>query len=577
MRCPTGSASTVDSCFPHDWSPETAMTSASTPPKSPFKIREMGPLLLPRVRPQDQLMEPATASCPSHARTSSLPSNPYVTPFGGHLPLRSGMDHRSTSPPDHIYQVPSPACAPSPLDHMADDHVTSRRPSLSHARAHSTSNIRLHSRSGSSSNIDASTLSRFGYPTYRQSPTPQPAGSVLMARTPSAMNHLTPIAMPAGHMQSYPQRRRTASPPANPSRLSSEIDFDPVLDMQTSTALKYLTAPNPASSLTQRTVEALRGQNRHFWYDVRNVRPWSDFNVSAITSVPILMDLLRYPVALRDLPNPGKVNTNPETPAQLAESCATHHAVKVNAALKLTQGERHVAMRALTGTSGSRQQPEFVSNYQSDVEKTIYGDGRGRVVGVVKCYDQWNSGMRAGLPGERVKYLQGLAHLHYFMREHGTRYGFIMTEIELICVRAGGAPTTQDGDNNPNMPPNVPLFGFVEVAAPVQIATSGPSEAGNLRMTAGLALWWLHTLASRDEPFPGQYHWRLDVGAPSARTRQFHRPRDDWMPKPNLSEKREAKRIRGWVFPDEPLSKRECGRNRRKAWGDERGEGGGKV
>ncbi|KXL46696.1 hypothetical protein M433DRAFT_153485 [Acidomyces richmondensis BFW] len=379
------------------------------------------------------------------------------------------------------------------------------------------------------------------------------------------MNHLAPIAMCAGQMQSYPQRRRTTSPPANPSRLSSEIEFDPVLDMQTSTALKYLTAPNPAPSLTQRAVEALRGQNRYFWYDIRNVRAWSDFNVAAITSVPILMDLLRCPVALRDLPNPGKVNTNPETPAQLAEACATHHAVKVNAALKLTQGERHVVMRALTGTSGSRQQPEFVSNYQSDVEKTIYGDGRGRVVGVVKCYDQWNSGMRAGLPGERVKYLQGLAHLHYFMREHGTRYGFIMTEIELICVRAGGAPTSLNGDKDPNMPPNVPLFGFVEVAAPVQIATSGPSETGNLRMTADLALWWLHTLASRDEPFPGQYHWRMDVGAPSARTRQFHRPRDDWMPKPNLSEKREAKRIRGWVFPDEPLSKRECGRSRRKA------------
>ncbi|KAH9818176.1 sialidase [Teratosphaeria destructans] len=373
--------------------------------------------------------------------------------------------------------------------------------------------------------------------------------------------------MPDGQIPSYPQRRRTASPPANPSRLANEIAFDPVLDLQTTTALEYLTAPNPASSLTMRTVDAVRGQNRHFWFDVRQVRAWSDFNVNTISSVPELLRLLNMDVANRYLPVPTKVNTCPETPAQLADACAKHHAVKVNAALKLTQGnERHMAMRTLITAPGARQQPEFVSNYQSDAEKTIYGDGRGRVVGVVKCYDRWNSGMRNGSPADQVKYLQGLAHLHYFMREHGTRYGFIMTEIELICVRAGG-PLHHDID--PNIPDNVPLFGYLEVAAPIQIATSGRDKDGSLKMTAGLALWWIHMLASRehgDSSFAGQYHWRMDVGGAAARTRQYHLARDAWMPKLTGSEKRDAKRVRGWFMPDEPLcAKKECGRGRKKA------------
>jgi hypothetical protein len=288
------------------------------------------------------------------------------------------------------------------------------------------------------------------------------------------------------------------------------------------------------------------------WYDVRNVMPWSDFNISTLSDVPALLKLLHIEVAKRNLPAPGKVNLNPETPVQLAEMCANHHAVKVNAALKLALGEKHMEMRAFPSGS-ARQQPEFVSNYQSDIERTIHGNGRGRVIGIVKCYDQWNSGLRNGSVTDRVSYLRGLAHLHHFMREHGCRYGFIMTEIELVCVRAGGTPT-DDTD--------VPLFGYMEVADPVRIADAGMNENGNLRMTAGLALWYLHMLA-KEQPFPGQLHWKMDIGGPAALTRQHHRERDSWMPKPNQSEKRTVKRVRGWVFPDEPLSRKEVGRGRR--------------
>lgn len=250
MQCPGGSASTTASYFPQDqdWSPETVLTTATTPPRSPIKIRETGPLLLPRVRMQDQLMD-MPAKAPSfhghghgHCRTTSLPANAFPVQFGGHLDPRPSFDRRSTSPPGRSY-MSNPVSAPSPFGHMMNDTATSRRPSISNARSISASNFRSHSRSGSSSSIDASMLSRYGYPTYRQSPTPQPPAGISAppSRTPSAMNHLAPIAMPSGQIQSYPSNRRTASPPANPSRLATEIEFDPDFDLPSSTALEYST------------------------------------------------------------------------------------------------------------------------------------------------------------------------------------------------------------------------------------------------------------------------------------------------------------------------------------------------
>ncbi|EGP90703.1 uncharacterized protein MYCGRDRAFT_67942 [Zymoseptoria tritici IPO323] len=557
-RCPGGSASTNSSYLGQGWSPETVMTNDTTPPRSPYRIRESGSRLLPKPRAQDQYMEPAALpALNGHCRTASLPGNAFSMQFGPVIDAQQ-IVRRSISPHQRGRIVSAPTRAPSSYDHFRMDS-SSLRPSIGNLRSVSASNVPTHTRNSSSSNIDMSMLSRYGYPTYRQSPTPQPVGrSISHSRTPSALNHLAPIPLPDGHVQSYPVNRRTASPPAVPSRLSVEVEtpseaqYSNPADLATTTVLDYLTAPNPTPSLIQRINDTSKLQNSHFWFDIRNLRSWTDFNINTISTIPGLLDLLQVDVSASSLPVPSKVNTSPETPAQLAEICASHHAVKVNAALKLAQGDKHIAMRTLRSQPGARQQPEFVANYQSDGEKTIYGDGRGRVVGIVKSYDQWNSGYRHGSPIDKVKYLEHLAHLHRFMREHGTRYGFLMTEIELVCVRMGGPPTED----------NVPLFGFLEVSTPIQISAHGTGEGEQPKMTAGLALWYLHMLA-KEQPFPGQFHWRADVGGPTAGTRKFHLERDEWMPKVNLSDKRGSKRVRGWTWPNEPVHKRECGRGRK--------------
>lgn len=355
--------------------------------------------------------------------------------------------------------------------------------------------------------------------------------------------------------------------------LAAELQYETFTQStSTTTLLEYLTGPNPSPALVRRVTSAGRGINTHFWWDVRNLRSWSDFTISTISSIPGLLPLLQIPVASPALPVPARPNMLPETEAALHDLCRDYYAAKVNAALAVAQGNTHMTMRACKPSQpSSRQQPEFISNYQSDYEKTIFGDGRGRVVGLVKAYDQWNTGMRTEAPNKQVHYLQALAQLHRIMREHGCRYGFILTEIELLCVRCGGPSSAATADpatvanaaTTTTTTAGVPLFGYLEVSAPIRLSTHGcDAETGRLQMTAGLALWYLHMLA-KESPLPGMGSWRMDVGGPAALTRQNCLERDGWIPKPNLSEKREAKRLRGWVMPEEPLSRKECGRGKR--------------
>ncbi|GAB7345767.1 hypothetical protein MBLNU457_4035t1 [Dothideomycetes sp. NU457] len=433
------------------------------------------------------------------------------------------------------------------------------RPSLSQRRCVSSSAVRTHSRNTSGSTISEEEIKRFGYsPRCREAPTS--VTQTPPSRMSTALGHLTPMSgFSSGPLRaSSPSlpRARTTSPPARQSRLSMELICDPACDLgPTSTLLEYLTSANPTHSLVPRKPEHSQFQNAHFWFDIRNLRSWTDFNIATIAALPGLLQLLQCPINASALLQPSKTNNNPDTVDRLHDLCRDYHSVKVNAALKIAQGEKHMVMRSLTFGRTSRQQAEFVSNYQSDTDKTIYGNGRGRVVGLVRCFDEWNTGMRSESPPQRIRYLQGLADLHRFMREHGCRYGFIVTEIELVCVRCGGEP-----DEN-----GVPYFGFLELASPVQMATHCTAVlngSSNLRMTATLALFYLHMLA-KESPLSGQHGWKMEVGAPTAVTRKRHLDRDDWMPKPTVKEKRDALGRRGWFWPDEAFSRKEAPKARR--------------
>lgn len=490
-----------------DVSPDYLPVSLPTPVKSP--IRQHGPLLLPKIRSQDQDINPDPTPCPRrHRKALSCTHDPPVPlTYAGDVVRR-----RSLSPPRVCDTISPVAGGPSARGHSCGSSLASTSAP--------------HSRRPSGSHLDQQVLGKYGFPTYRQLPTYIAPPTFVASCIPGTSTFVAPPVVPPRYE-------------APAETLPLGIPFDPTIP--TTTLLANLTSPNPSPALVRHlNVTHGRGSGQtHFWWDVRNIRAWSDFSLDSIDRIPGLMRLLTVELPRTALPAPAldRSKLQLETEANLHELCRDFYAAKINAAMKVAQGPSHMVMRS------NAKGPHFVSNYQNDAEKTISGDGRGRVVGLVKSFDRWNTGMRAEAPHRKVEYLQGLAHLHRHMREHGCRYGFIVTEIELVCVRAGTEST--------------PYFGLLELAAPIRLnATEG--------LTACLALWYLHMLA-KEVPLPGQAHWRMDVGGAAACTRQKCLDKDVWIPQPQLAEKREAKRVRGYVLCTDPLHRRELPRSGRRA------------
>jgi hypothetical protein len=349
----------------------------------------------------------------------------------------------------------------------------------------------------------------------------------------------------------------------------------------------------------------------YFWWDIRNLRNWTSFSLATFDLVDSrLIQLLKTEIP-GELTPPVAVSyahLAPESEPALVNLITNLYAPRVNAALAVSQGPDHLQLYAAPDVRSTGHKnhghPHFLANYASDTEQTSAGLPRGRLVGIVKSFDRWNTGMRNEAPHRRVEYLNGLAHLQRCMREHSCRYGFIITEIELVCVRAG----CDDGDD-------VPYFGYFEIAATIPLKTAAfhprphahahahthtlsrdgpalttpisarsfsslspsssspssshslfpdetPEEAQDLStpMTASLALYFLLML-SKSQPLPHQPSAHLNVGGPGAMTRQRVLPegKDDWIPPPQIGERRDAKRVRGWGWPQDAWHRREGG------------------
>ncbi|PBP17033.1 hypothetical protein BUE80_DR012194 [Diplocarpon rosae] len=467
-------------------SPESVNTQLTTPARSP--IRQHGPLLLPKIRPQDQEIH----SPPK--RVKKMPAKSLS------LSLSHAFQPTTTSfRPSHTRSYTNPDFTSQenlPLDNFP-----------SHTRSMSTLCSPLtfpsdHERRASSADLlDPQTLGRYGFPTYRQMPTYIP--SATHSQTETRTFHQASFGMPA----------RTPSPRPNASCLDDEDDttLSPLplplslcLPSGPNTSLRaYLTAPNPAPALVRQLNMRQRDMNsKHFWWDIRQIRPWTAFNPTTISRIPGLPGLLNIKLPSSTFPTPPKTSLQPETEAELLRIYSTFYATKLNAALAVSLGPRHLTMRASSSPSSGPQPgasgdgvPSFTSNYPDDPSALVYGRGLSRVVGLVKSFDRWNSGMRVEGNHRKVEYLRGLAHLHRCMRDHGCRYGFLLTEIELVVVRNGSDA--------------VPHFGYLEIQT-VQLAAAAPADpfaqaehsfalAGEVdgepeapQMTALLALWYLH-------------------------------------------------------------------------------------
>ncbi|KND87554.1 hypothetical protein TOPH_07837 [Tolypocladium ophioglossoides CBS 100239] len=528
--------------------PDSVSTRLSTPPRASPPVRHHGPLLLPKIRSQDQDIDlaqvsaaaaglrrarkthsnstpPPAASRPFHSGHARSYTNPETLSGMAYAHMSSFTGHAIEDQHAASAAVAPLLCSPASFAHdsfptepevMMPDGLPSRRASTC-------------------GSLDAATVDRFGYPTYRQMPF-VPASTAPSTQSDFSFSPYAPRA------------------PSPLSLASSSDETSMSMSTPSTTLINFLTAPNPAASLVRTISFPLRDPSiKHFWWDVRSIRAWTSFNAAAVLALPRASDLLTTPVPAPVLPHPAMPSRHPETEAALHAIYAAYYLPKLNAALAISSARPlQLSVPAQTPQASSTNQLLFVANAagESSTAAAMFGGKpSARVVGLVRSFDRFNTGMRVEGNVKRVEYLRGLAALHHAMREHGCRYGFILTEIELVVVRNGADPT--------------PYFGDLDIAS-VQLA--GSSSAGSAGtnepspLTACLALWGLCQLAGDAAAGSGHAPWRAEIGAPAEGTRRKARPRDSWMPQPQLAEKREAKRSRGWVWPEDAIGRKELGK-----------------
>lgn len=610
-----GHIASNSSIYSSESSPWSTMTGNTSPVTSPTRHHH-GPALLPKIRPQDVVVEPVSAGGPQRPRR--VISNTQHSPGYAPYPLSRPPNRRDRRDKADPLALVSPLSPIVTSGHGVSSALSSP---VTVTSKNKRQNSGAHSRSVSTSGVDETTLLRWGFPTYRELPKYIPAQTA-PATPATPVTPVTPeIVVYPSYPHSYPQHPGVHVPligpvrPQNPLSVPTQYKHDqphtpqpspmPVLSpqddlsSQSTNLLTYLTSRTQAISLVRNvSVVPTRGMHDYFWWDIRNLRSWTSFSLPTFDSMPRLTQLLKLEIP-GSLAPPVAVlpqRLAPESEPALVGLIRDLYAPRINAALAVSQGEDHLQLYAAPDTrhTGHKNHgnPHFLANYANDAERTSSGLPRGRLVGIVKSFDRWNSGMRNEAPHRRVEYLNGLAHLQRCMREHSCRYGFIITEIELVCVRAGCA----EGDD-------IPYFGFLEIAAPIPLKTAAVStrktsdaptlatpissrscssssyassshsshdspasdpetheEGISTPMTASLALYFLLML-SKSVPLPDQPSAQLNVGGPGALTRQhiLPEPKDKWIPEPQIGERRDAKRVRGWVWPQDAWHRREGG------------------
>lgn len=115
------------------------------------------------------------------------------------------------------------------------------------------------------------------------------------------------------------------------------------------------------------------------------------------------------------------------------------------------------------------------------------GSALNRVPGDIKPSWKWRSEMRNDPNiGQQNEFRQALSQVNFYMNQHNTRYGFLITNRELVAIRKL--------DRNGNM----------ELSQPIPWTTGGtPTQP---RLTVMLALWYIGMLASHDQ---GINQWRM--------------------------------------------------------------------
>lgn len=247
----------------------------------------------------------------------------------------------------------------------------------------------------------------------------------------------------------------------------------------TQSLLAYLETEAPQRLPTQNTTTGPNTTNANYEYrDITQISAWPDFNYALI--------LQQYGPELNArqiVPDPM-----PTSPLRAIRDEPLFHArfceyilPRIRRALRwgFEQLGPQLSARQLTlvafdgGTAAN-----LILNYKPDMAfvdvNSSVGEGKNRCPGDLKVSWKWASAWRASLDtGQAKEYRQVLSQVNFYMKQNGARYGFIITDTELV-------PVKRLSEN-----------GHVAVATAIPWTQRGPGK-----LTVVLGLWYLGMLAA---------------------------------------------------------------------------------
>jgi hypothetical protein len=230
---------------------------------------------------------------------------------------------------------------------------------------------------------------------------------------------------------------------------------------------------------------------RYSFNDINNIGNWANFDLATIRQR--YNNLLTTPqlIAREHNPSPpGGINSEP------ALQNRVHALLQPRVRRSLRDGFNHLqntnnlgSKTVVTYDNGSLA--AMINNYKPDtayLQPNLPSTTRpNRAPGDIKPSWKWSTAQRHhALETQRNEFKQALSQVNFYMKQHRTQYGYILTDREFIAIRRL--------DQNGNL----------QLSNPVLWHTAG--NVAHPRLTVALALWYLGMLAAEEQ---GQFRWRL--------------------------------------------------------------------
>lgn len=255
------------------------------------------------------------------------------------------------------------------------------------------------------------------------------------------------------------------------------------MDTDTVTLMTYIQQPLPLFPIdAQISVSAASLHYSHA--DITEIQIWQDFSLQTI--------LQRF----QDLLNQTHIAADPffESPPRFISGDDQLQAEIIEILIPRVRRSLRVAFQSLAASGfmqglaelsfGAGGRARLINGYEPDLAffdirplaKTAPNRAPGRTI--VSC--KWSTEMSTSdYEANRRQHRQVLSQVNFYMNQHNTRYGFIITDQELVAIR------------------KIDRNGRLELSSPISWTAGG--TATEPRLTVMLALWYIGMLASDDQ------------------------------------------------------------------------------